>query len=164
MKVQSIGIKQNHKYDSRNSKMPSFGRAWEEHASWGANYLAKEGKTNFKLFSFPDAKAVFVEIANKANIGLSNFNEKVVKLIATMGAAFSIKEVLASDDKSKIYPMDNKGEGIFEAKDIPATPDDKYRFVIVQNDNTVNLVKDPYAFKQENIHGWSSIYDKNNYF
>ena len=163
MKVQSIGIKQNYNYYGRNSKMPSFGRAWEEHTSWGASYLAKEGKTNFKLFSFPDAKAVFVEIANKANVGLSKFNEKVVKLIATMGTAFSINDVLTSDDKSKIYPMDNKGEGIFEAKDIPATPDDKYRFVIVQNDNTVNLVKDPYAFKQENIHGWSSIYDKNKY-
>ena len=59
----------NNKYQS---KQPSFKRAWEEHISWGANYMKEKGKTNFKLFSFPDAKAVFVEIADKATIGLSS--------------------------------------------------------------------------------------------
>ena len=59
--------------------------------------------------------------------------------------------------------MEKKNDGIFEIKDVDATPEDKYRYIIVKDDKTVNLVKDPYSKKQESILGWSSIYDKDAY-
>ena len=59
--------------------------------------------------------------------------------------------------------MEHKGDGVFEANDIDAKPNDKYRYIVVTKDNDVNMVKDPYSKKQENIHGWSSVYDTENY-
>ena len=61
-------MKINTNYTSYDKKYytytPSHKRNWQEHASWGANYIKETGKANFKLFTFPDAKRVFVEIAN----------------------------------------------------------------------------------------------------
>lgn len=59
--------------------------------------------------------------------------------------------------------MEHKGGGVYEINDVKAKPEDKYRYVVVDKNNNVNLVKDPYARKQEDIHGWSSIYNKDNY-
>ena len=162
MKILSVG----NEYSAKNqlnknhysTKQPTFGRAWEEHISWGANYIKEKGKTNFKLFSFPDAKAVFVEIANKATVGLSSMKSRIVNVTGVAGASFVITKLFPFDEKSKLYPMQNKGEGVYTAENIDANPDDKYRFVIVTKDNNVNLVKDPYAKKQEDINGWSSVY------
>ena len=153
---------QNKKQITKQSK-PTFQRQWSEHASWGANYIKEKGKTNFKLFSFPDAKAVFVEVADKAAVGLSNMKERIVKVLGVAGTSFTIKELISKDEQSKIYPMENKGEGIYEAKDVEAKPEDKYRYIIVDKNNNINLVKDPYAKKQEDIHGWTSIYNPDNY-
>lgn len=142
---------------------PAFKRAWKEHVSWGANYVKETGKTNFKLFSFPDAKAVFVEVGHKAAEGFGNIKERVVQILATAGAALTIQKIEAKDDDSKVYPMEHKGNGIFEAKDVAAVPEDKYRYVVVDKNNNINLVKDPYAKKQEDINGWSTVYNSDNY-
>lgn len=164
MKIQRISNDYGDFGQRRDVKTkPNFKRAWEEHISWGANYVANTGKTNFKLFSFPDAKAVFVEIADKAKIGLSNIKERIVNFAGVAGAATAITTVTTQDDESKLYPMKHNGNGVYEANDIDAKPEDKYRYIVVTNKNEVNLVKDPYAKKQEDINGWSSVYSQNNY-
>ena len=161
MKV-SLQTTENSMYRAARPSV-NFKRAWSEHVSWGANYIKETGKTNFKLYSFPDAKAVFVEIADKAVVGLDNIKNRVVQTVAALTGGLAIKTILPKDDKSKIYEMKNSGDGIFEAEGIDAKPDDKYRYVIVTADNNINIVKDPYSKKQENINGWSSIYNKDSY-
>lgn len=142
---------------------PNFKRNLKEHASWGAKYIKEVGKTNFKLFTFPDAKAVFVEIAEKAGKNFGNIKDRIVQILAAQGAVLTINKIFTKDDETKIYPMDNKGEGIFEANNIDTEENTQYRFVIVDKNNQVNIVKDPYSMKQSNINGWSEIYDSNNY-
>ena len=145
------------------NKRPSFKRNWAEHASWGAKYIKETGKADFKLFTFPDAKKVFVEIGKKAENKFGNLWEKIVKIMAIQGAAFSIDQVIAENDDTSIHELENKGDGIFETRDIPAEENSQYRFVIITNDNQVNLVKDPYSKQQPNIKGWSEIYNPDNY-
>ena len=167
MRVQSIGqeLRTNRQNNNRTNYQnnPTFQRDWSEHISWGANYVKDKGMTNFKLFSFPDAKAVFVEVAKNISEGMGSIKERVVQVIATAGAALTINNIESKDDKSKVYPMQHEGNGVYVANGIKAEPDDKYRYVVVDKNNNVNLVKDPYAKKQEDINGWSSIYDTNNY-
>ena len=148
--------------DRANNKT-SFKRNWAEHVSWGANYIKETGKTNFKLFSFPDAKSVFVEVADKAVVGLTGMKERIVNVLGIAGVGLTINKLLPKDENSKIYPMENKGDGIFEAQGIDAKPDDKYRYIVINKYNDVNLVKDPYAKKQDIINGWSSVYDQTKY-
>ena len=162
MRVQSVNLELR-RNKSNYSQQTTFKRNWSEHMSWGANYIKDTGKTNFKLFSFPDARAVFVEVADKLNSQLGNIKERVVKVIAAAGAALTIEQITSKDNKSSVYPMENKGNGIYEVKDVQAKPEDKYRYIIVDKDNNVNIVKDPYAKKQEEIHGWSTIYNNDNY-
>ncbi len=164
MKIQSIGndYSVNRSVNNRvKNNQTTFGRTWEEHISWGANYIKQKGKTNFKLFSFPDARAVFVEIADKAAKEISGIKDRIVCIAGVAGAGVAINNITPKDEDSKIYPMKNNGNGIFEANNISAKPDDKYRFIVVTKDNQVNLVKDPYAKKQEDINGWSSVYSSN---
>lgn len=161
MKVQSLGVENRPNKYRANMAAPAFKRAWGEHISWGANYVKNAGKTNFKLFSFPDAKAVFVEVADKAAVGLSNMKSRIIQVFGTVGFGYTLTNILPKDEKSQIYPMENKGEGIFEVEAVDAKPDDKYRFIVITKDNQINLVKDPYAKKQEDINGWSSIYSNN---
>lgn len=155
-------INNNFAITSTNNR-PNFKRNWIEHASWGAKFVQETGKTNFKLFTFPDAKAVFVEVAKKANREFGNIKDRIIQILATQGAAFTISKIFTQDDESQIYPMHNKGEGIFEAENINAEENAKYRYIIVKNNNEINLVKDPYAKKQADINGWSEIYNPNNY-
>ncbi len=165
MRVENIGVTWAPR-PKVQKQTPVFKRNWAEHASWGANYVKKTGKTNFKLFSFPDAKAVFVEVADKAAGKLGHIKDRIVGVLGLTSAAAAVgisNELTPADEHSKIYPMENKGEGIFEAKNIEAKPNDKYRYIVVTKDNDVNMVKDPYAKKQESIHGWSSVYDTDNY-
>ena len=158
MKVQNInsglGIQK------KQNRQPNFQRNWSEHASWGANYIKETGKTNFKLFSFPDAKAVFVEVGKNLNAKLGNIRDRLISVISAGAGAITVS---AANKDSEVYPMENKGNGVFTANDIQAKPDDKYRFVVVTKDNDINLVKDPYAKRQENILGWSSIYNQEGY-
>lgn len=148
---------------TRINNKPSFKRNWSEHASWGARFVKETGKTNFKLFSFPDAKAVFVEIAQNAGKNFGNIKERIVQILATQGAIFSINKIVSQDEDSQIYPMQNKGNGIFEAEGIETEENAQYRYIIVKNNNEINLVKDPYARRQSNINGWSEIYNPINY-
>ena len=163
MKLHTIGQELRSINKQNYNRQPAFRRNWSEHVSWGANYVKETGKTNFKLFSFPDAKAVFVEVAGKVASHLGNIRERVVQVVATAGAAFTIDKVLSKDGDSTVYQMEHKGGGVYEINDVKAKPEDKYRYVVVDKNNNVNLVKDPYARKQEDIHGWSSIYNKDNY-
>ena len=156
-RVEKISINQN------KQNRTSFKRQWSEHVSWGANYINKAKKTNFKLFSFPDAQKVFVEIADKATVGLSGMKERIVQVMAVAGAALSINQILPKDKNSKIYEMEHKGEGIYEKNGVLSKPGDKYRYIVVDKNNNVNLVKDPYSKEQEDINGWSSIYDQSKY-
>ena len=162
MQINKIDTNSNKYYYPRQDK-PAFRRVWEEHVSWGAKYITQTGKTNFKIFSFPDAKAVFVEVADKAVIGLQNMKERIVQVLATAGFGLTITGVLPKDENSKIFPMTNKGNGVFEAENIDATPNNKYRYIVVDANNNVNLVKHPYSKEQDSINGWSSIYDSSKY-
>ena len=173
MQIQSINAYNSQntaKNGIRKQKTPAFKRAWEEHISWGANYIKNTGKTNFKLFSFPDAKTVLVEITKNTKIKLANMWEHFVNVkpaeklaMAAASSAAAVPIITTLDNNTKLYPMEHKGNGIFEAKDIDAKPDDGYRFIVVKKDGSVSAVKDPYSKKQENIHGWSSVYDSDNY-
>ena len=163
MEIRSISSVHVSYNNVQKSKHVTFKRNWAEHASWGANYIKESGKTNFKLFSFPDAKAVFVEIGNKLTKGFGNIKDRVVQIMGMAGAGIAITNVVSKDDETKVYPMEHKGNGVFEAKNVDAEPDDKYRYIVVTKDNKVNLVKDPYAKKQEDINGWSSVYNPDNY-
>lgn len=142
---------------------PVFKRNWQEHISWGAKFAKETQKADFKLFAFPDAKMVFVEIAKKAGKTFGNIKERLVQILATQGTAFTINEVLSKDDDTSLYPMENKGGGVFEAKNIDAEENAQYRYIVVDSKNNVNLVKDPYAKKQPDINGWSEIYNPDNY-
>ena len=144
-----------------NRQNPNFKRNWSEHVSWGANYIKDSGKTNFKLFSFPDAKAVFVEVGKNLEKSFGNLNERIVQLLATVGTVFTVKQLTAEDDNSKIYKMENLGEGVYTKNDVEASPDELYRYIVVDKNNNFNFVKDPYAKKQNDINGWSSIYSDN---
>lgn len=141
-----------------NRKNTSFKRDWSEHVSWGANYIKESGKTNFKLFSFPDAKAVFVEVGKNLEKSFGNINERIVQLLATVGTVLTIKQLIPKDEESKIYKLENQGEGVFAINNIETAQDDLYRYIVVDKNNDLNFVKDPYAKKQEDINGWSSIY------
>lgn len=161
MRVQ--GVNSELTTSNYRQKKPAFKRNWSEHVSWGANYIKETGKTNFKLFSFPDAKAVFVEVASRAATELGNIKERVVQVLATAGIGLTIENISSKDKDTTVYPMEHKGDGVYEANKINAKPDDKYRYIVVDKDNNINLVKDPYAKRQENINGWSSVYDADNY-
>lgn len=90
MKIQTIGQELRTSNKQNYNRQPAFRRNWSEHVSWGANYVKETGKTNFKLFSFPDAKAVFVEVAGKVASHLGNIRERVVQVVATAGAALQL--------------------------------------------------------------------------
>ncbi len=148
---------------SNNYSSPSFKRRWAEHASWGANFVKETGKADFKLFTFPDAKAVFVELAKKAENSFGNIKDRFVQLVFAQGAAFGLTQVLAKDDKTSIYPMENKGDGVFEAQNIDAEEGAEYRFIIQRKDTDFSIVKDPYSKSQSDINGWSKLYTPQNY-
>lgn len=147
----------------RTRKSPSFKRNWQEHVSWGAKYVKETGKASFKLFSFPDARMVFVEIAQKAGQNFGKIRERILQLTATVGATAVVTSLSPKDEESKLYSLQNKGDGIWESEEIPAEDNVQYRYVIVNKDNEINIVKDPYARKQTDIHGWSEIYNPDNY-
>ena len=113
MKIQSVGLQNIVNSNNTNRQQPSFKRDWGEHISWGANYIKKTGKTNFKLFSFPDAKAVLLEITQNAALKLTNWWEHAVKVknpkeLATATTAAAIAAISTVDKDSKLIPMENR--------------------------------------------------------
>ncbi len=142
---------------------PNFKRNWAEHVSWGANFVKETGKANFKMFTFKDAKNVFVELAKDSGRKFGNIKDRIVKLLFIQGAAFGLGEVSTQDDATTIYPMNNKGDGVFEVDNIDTKENSSYRFIVQTQDGKFNIVKDAYAKKQPDINGWSEIYDPNGY-
>ena len=142
---------------------PSFKRAWQEHISWGATYFKNSNKSNFKMFTFTDAKMVFVEVAKNANKNFGNIKNRIINILASQGKNFNINSIFAKNDESIIYQMTNKGEGVYEAFNIDTEENSQYRFIIVNKNNKISVVKDPYAKKQSDINGWSEIYNSENY-
>ncbi len=168
MRILSIGNEYGQNTKKTNLRQPVFKRVWEEHIRWGTNFDKELGKTNIKIPSFPDAIAVLLEYTKSKKLALTNWwehkvNVKNPKNLATAGATAVIASITPLDKDSKIMPMEHKGEGIYELNGVDMKPGDGYRFIVVQKDGTVNTVKDPYSKKQENIHGWSTVYDPNNY-
>ena len=169
MRIQSVGFNDNRvSTGNKGMRQPSFKRDWSEHISWGANYIKNTGKTNFKLFSFPDAKAVLLEVTKNAKLAVTDWWEHKVNIknpeqLASATTAAVVAAISPLDNDSKIMPMEHKGEGVYEINDVDVQPGDGYRFVVVQKDGTLNTVKDPYAKKQKNIHGWSTVYNPDNY-
>lgn len=168
MRIMSIGNEYGQNTKKTNLRQPVFKRVWEEHIRWGTNFDKELGKTNIRIPSFPDAIAVLLEYTKSKKLALTNWwehkvNVKNPKNLATAGATAVIASITPLDKDSEIMPMEHKGEGIYELNGVDMKPGDGYRFIVVQKDGTVNTVKDPYSKKQENIHGWSTVYDPNNY-
>lgn len=115
----------------------SFGRTKKEHKSWGARINSETQDVSFKLFTYPDAKSVSVIVRSK------------------------------DDPKNThTFKMDNKGKGVFEKTGISNTlvkNGDSYQYFVKKNDGNVELIKDPYSFKQEEVNGPSIIYDQSQY-
>ena len=139
----------------------SFGRSVEEHNSWEPR-LNSDGTADFKLFSFPDAKKVYIEVmSGKKNA--ANFDNIDERGIIVENSEDGDVKISPKDKNSKIYEMTNKSDGVFSAHDIPAQKGDRYRYLIVKSDGVIEKVKDPYAQKQEHIMGWSTLYDHGEY-
>ena len=160
MRIQRVETLNLNNSKKQNNTRPNFQRNWSEHVSWGANYIEKTGKTNFKLFSFPDAKAVFVEVASNISKKFGNIHDRAVKIATAVSGIITAQAI---NEDSKIYPMNHNGEGVYEANNIDAKAGTSYRFVVVDKNNNINTVKDPYSKKQDDIHGWSEIYNHDNY-
>ncbi len=114
-------------------KPVSFGRRIEEHRSWGARINPETGEGSFKIFTFPDAKKVSALVYDADN-----------------------------SDKGVEIELENKGGGVFEKTGIEKgilKDGYKYNFVIEKSDSQIITVKDPYAFKQDEINGASTVYD-----
>lgn len=160
-----ISSSNNYYYNqNKTTSYPSFKRNWAEHASWGANFIKEKGKADFKLFTYPDAKMVFVEIAKNAKSKFGNIKERLAQIAAaTFGSGLILQNILPKDEETEIYPMENKGGGVFEAKGINTEENAQYRFIVAKNDSDIRLVKDPYSKKQPDINGWSEIYNPQNY-
>lgn len=111
----------------------NFARKWSEHTSWGAVVDPKTKDVSFKIFTWPDAKSVEVNVEKK-----------------------DTNEVIAIDLK-------NKGNGIFETEKPVSSKlvqdGDSYFYKIEKTDGSIVEVKDPYSFKQEELMGKSVIYD-----
>ena len=106
MRIQSIELN-NSRVNTGNKGMhqPSFKRDWSEHISWGANYIKKTGKTNFKLFSFPDAKAVLLEVTKNAKLAVTDWWEHKVNIknpeqLASATAVTVVASISPLDKKS----------------------------------------------------------------
>ncbi len=121
----------------------SFTRSMKEHKSWGAVVDPETKNVSFKIFTYPDTKRVDVKIYDNSK-----------------------------GDKYKLYPLKNKGNGIFKTtkplSHNQAKPGDRYSFVITKKDGTVDEVKDPYAYRQGNQNSddflkYSIIYDHSAY-
>lgn len=113
----------------------SFGRSWAEHQSWGGIIDPKTKQTSFKLFTFPDVKKVTVTVEKESEEGVSK----------------------------QEYELQNKGNGIFETpKQLSkeqAAHGDKYFYTLHKANGDVEVVKDPYSYRQESLLGSSTLYD-----
>ena len=110
----------------------SFKRSIKEHNSWGVRIDSQQ--PTVKIFTFPDAKAVFLEV----NQGKQD--ERIFQLEKKENGIFESKL-----EKNAIK------EG------------DRYQFIIEKADGTIEKVKDPYSFRQPELTGASQVYNHNSY-
>ena len=114
----------------------NFTRNIKEHNSWGVRVQNGTQDTTVKLFTYPDAQSVNLIVQSNSDI-----------------------------EKNSRYPLENKGEGIFETQ-VPKSElnhGDLYRFEITKADGKTETVKDPYSFKQPTLLGASEVYDHSKY-
>ena len=137
MKVNKIGLNSYYKNNkvktiqSKNNPI-SFTRSWQEHQSWGVRIDGD--MPTVKLFSFPDAKKVSIEVNGDTK------DKKVFEL----------------DKKS-----DGIFEKTLQKGDIKAG--DKYQFIIEDKNGNIEKVKDPYSFSQPTLLGPSLVYNQGAY-
>lgn len=136
-KSSNQSISNNQELSNVCYKPVSFGRKIEEHRSWGARINPKTKEVSFKIFTYPDSKRVTALVAKQNN-----------------------------PDEIKEYELENKGKGVFEIKGIPPSEvqaGDKYQFKIYKGNGDVDIVKDPYSFKQDELNGASTLYDHSSF-
>ena len=150
----------NNRYQINNK--PVFGRAIAEHMSWGARYIKKTGKTNFKLFTFPDVKDVRVVVA-KAGKGIVEVKDSFWKMLAGLGAAAGIGTAVKNTENADIYPMKRTGNCTYIAEGLPVKPDTEYGYAIQNAKGDWVIVKDPYSMQQKDVNGLSQVYNPGNY-
>ncbi|MCD7879790.1 MAG: alpha amylase C-terminal domain-containing protein [Candidatus Gastranaerophilales bacterium] len=112
----------------------SFGRTKAEHKSWGAVVDPKTKEVSFKILTYPDTKKVTVTIEKADN-----------------------------PENIKTFELKNKKNGIFATNRKISPKDaahgDKYYYTIYKGNGDIDIVKDPYSFKQDDLLGESTIYD-----
>lgn len=139
-----------------------FGRNLAEHKSWGATFDENKN-VNFKVFTFSDAKDVYIEVLDK-NAKENTDDVDARDILVDRLEDDTVQNISSVDKKSKMIKLDKKGDGVFEITGQEGIKNgDKYRLIIVKGDNVIEKVKDPYAKKQPHIMGWSEIYDQNAY-
>jgi len=118
----------------KNNKKISFNRSYYEHKSWGVNPEPDSDKTTVKLFSYPDNQSVNI---------LVNPNTP----------------------NQKSYPLEGNVFGVYTARLSREQLDhgDLYQFKIKRENGCVEIVKDPYSFKQPTLSGPSEVYDHHKY-
>lgn len=116
----------------------SFGRSKAEHNSWGAQIDPVTKEASFKILTYPDSKKVTVTVEKKD-----------------------------SNLPKKTYVLANKGNGVFETAQKIAAGEvqhgDRYYYTIEKGNGDIDIVKDPYSFRQETLLGKSTIYDQSLY-
>lgn len=141
----------------------SFGRTLEEHNSWGVT-INDNGGMNFKTYTYPDAKKVYVEVLknpNKENINEISKRALDVKRNAENADVLSISPI---NKNSEIFELNNLGNGIFSKENIKnLSSGQPYRLIIVDKNNNIENVKDPYSKEQRQIKSWSIIHNQKNY-
>ena len=138
----------------------NFSRLTVEHKSWGAAVNAVSKDVNFKLFTWPDVKKVFVQVKDAT---LKGHTPMWAEGFFKTHLNDETKEVegLLPAENTKIFELKNKGKGVFEhlVNSQNAKHGQEYRFIIVKADNQIECVKDPCSKKQTHISGWSEIHD-----
>lgn len=119
----------------------NFGRSLKEHKSWGAHVNPTTKDVSFKIFTYPDTKKVVVNV-------------------------YDSKDEEMETPKAQ-YTLKNMSGGVFKTSSaIPASevkPGDRYTYTLYKGNGDSDIVKDPYAMKQETLLGASTIYDHSAY-
>ncbi len=88
-------------------------------------------------------------------------NSPTFKLF-TYPDAQSVNVLIENMQKTQAFPLEDKGKGIFEAKNLPEgaiSDGDKYQYEILKSDGKTEIIKDPYSFRQDEVNGPTIFYD-----
>ncbi len=147
----------------------AFGRSWEEHKSWGTT-LNPDGTVNFKFYTFEDAKKVYVEILKnpkKSDAAESKIWERGMKVErgehAPDDTSQEVTGISSIDGRSEVIELEKMRDigGTFHQKwNVKGLKAGQfYRFIVVDKDNVIESVKDPYSTEQKQVTSWSTIHD-----